>query len=109
MVKLWCGDELFGVTGKGFDPTVGEFSHKDASNANSEPLLRSTVYAGMMCSNCKVTLEKDENSGTDKWTPLGNSSEAPIVVAGGKLKLTTDMVVNAHPRTMEIPFSSALV
>merc|ERR1719171_2234722 len=108
MVKLWAGDELYSVSGKGFDPNVGEFTSASGSNANQEKLLRSTVYAGMMCSNCKISLEKDENTGLDKWTPFGNSSEAPIVVAGGKLKLKTEEVAAAHPRTLEVPFSSAL-
>jgi potassium/sodium efflux P-type ATPase len=108
MVQLWAGDRLYSVTGKGFDPNVGEFKHADGSNANSEALLRSTVYAGMMCSNCKVSLQKEEASGLEKWTPMGNSSEAPIVVAGGKLKMTTEAVAAANPRVLEIPFSSAL-
>merc|ERR1719316_607269 len=35
MVKLWAGDELYEVSGKGFDPNVGEFTHKDnGANGN---------------------------------------------------------------------------
>merc|ERR1719482_2094897 len=105
---LGAGDRLFSVTGKGFDPNHGEFKHADGSNANSDALIRSTVYAGMMCSNCKVTLQKDEKTGQEKWTPMGNSSEAPIVVAGGKLQMQMDDVAAANPRKLEIPFSSAL-
>merc|ERR1719324_146647 len=110
MVKLWCGDELYEVTGKGFDPTVGGFQSKGAAekSANSEKLIRSCVYAGMMCSNCKISLEKDEVTNIEKWTPLGNSSEAPIVVAGMKLGYKTEKVADDHPRTTEIPFSSSL-
>ena len=60
MVQLWAGDRLFSVTGKGFDPNHGEFKHADGSNANSDALIRSTVYAGMMCSNCKVNKDTIE-------------------------------------------------
>merc|ERR1719379_2529381 len=35
MVKLWSGDRLFNVSGKGFDPNVGEFT--DAKGSNSNP------------------------------------------------------------------------
>merc|ERR1719379_801171 len=110
MVKLWCGDELYEVTGKGFDPTVGGFQSKGAAekSANTEKLIRSCVYAGMMCSNCKISLETDEVTKIEKWTPLGNSSEAPIVVAGMKLGYKTEKVADDHPRTTEIPFSSSL-
>merc|ERR1719482_2302418 len=107
MVQLWAGDRLFSVTGKGFDPNVGEFADASGANANSDSLLRSTVYAGVMCSNCKVSLQKDEATGQEKWTPMGNSSEAPIVVAGGKLKMKSEDVAAATPRVLEIPFSSA--
>jgi magnesium-transporting ATPase (P-type) len=108
MVKLWCGDELYEVTGKGFDPTVGGFKTQGGTDANAEKLIRSCVYAGMMCSNCKISQEKDEATGVLKWMPLGNSSEAPIVVAGGKLGYKTEKVAEDHPRTTEIPFSSSL-
>merc|ERR1719352_1032487 len=108
MVKLWCGDELFEVTGKGFDPTVGGFKTAQGADANSEKLIRSCVYAGMMCSNCIIEQKKDEATGVLKWMPMGNSSEAPIVVAGGKLGYKTEKVAADHPRTTEIPFSSSL-
>merc|ERR1719159_253537 len=39
MVQLWAGDRLFSVSGKGFDPNVGEFKSADGKNANSEALL----------------------------------------------------------------------
>merc|ERR1719421_321240 len=71
MVQLWAGDRLYSVSGKGFDPNVGEFKDASGSNANADKLLRSTVYAGMMCSNCKVSLEKDEKTGVENGRPWG--------------------------------------
>ena len=45
-----------------FDPTVGGFQSKGAAekSANSEKLIRSCVYAGMMCSNCKVRFARSK-------------------------------------------------
>ncbi len=42
-----------------------------------------------------------------KWTPYGNSSEAPIVVAAGKVGLWGEDLEYSMPRVFEIPFSSS--
>ena len=66
-----------------------------------------------LCSNCKIAYEADEATGTMVWVPKGNSSEAPISVAAGKLKFWTpdgkkdDSKLN--PRQLEIPSPSAQV
>ena len=37
-----------------------------------------------------------------KWTPKGNSSEAPIVVAARKVGLS-ETIANEYPRVLEVP------
>merc|ERR1719487_2682416 len=87
MVKMWAGKRLFDVTGKGFDPTIGGFKFEDTQgDANAEVSVRSTIFAGWLCSNCKIVKGKDEGTGSTVWKPWGNSSEAPITTAAGKLK-----------------------
>jgi potassium/sodium efflux P-type ATPase len=111
MQQLWAGDNMFEVKGKGFNPTEGGFLDKQGKDAKDNRLLRSTIFAGWLCSNCKIAHEKDEATGAMVWVPKGNSSEAPISVAAGKLKFWTpdgkkdDSKLN--PRQLEIPFSSS--
>merc|ERR1719197_1291375 len=103
---------MFMVSGKGFDPTTGGFTFTEGgADAFSDPLLRSTIYAGWLCSNCKIAYEQDEATSVMKWVPKGNSSEAPISVAAGKLKFWTPDGKKDDsklcPRQLEIPFSSS--
>ena len=49
----------------------------------------------------------DKLSTGGKWTPYGNSSEAPIVVAAGKIGLWSEDLERTMPRVFEVPFSSS--
>jgi potassium/sodium efflux P-type ATPase len=109
MVKAWSGGIMYNVLGKGFDPTIGGFVSEDEVNCNMVANVRSTIYAGWLCSNCKIIRAEDEATKQMLWKPFGNSSEAPITVAAGKLKLWSDGGNDdskANPRVLEIPFSS---
>ena len=54
-VKMWAARKMFDVTGKGFGPNVGGFKKEGSGeDANEDPTLRSTIYAGWLCSNCKI-------------------------------------------------------
>jgi len=116
MVRAWAAGQHYNVTGHGFDPSpeTGKFFQSEGADhaqtdkdqiGNDDKVLRSLLYAGMLCSNCKIVQETD--GALTKWVPKGNSSEAPIVVAGRKLGLSEEVIEQRTPRTFEIPFSSA--
>lgn len=106
-LKIWGDFKEYDVTGKGFTPEGdilfrGE-SQMDEAVGNFQ--LRSTLLAGLLCSNTR--LSQEEVDGTIRWVPMGNSSEAPIVVAAAKAGLWEDDVQAQYPRVAEIPFSSS--
>ena len=68
--------------------------------------MRATLGSAILCSNTTLKLETDEN-GIEKWTPRGNSSEAPLVVAGVKVGLKLEILEMSLERISEIPFSSS--
>jgi potassium/sodium efflux P-type ATPase len=113
MVKMWAGKVMYNVTGKGFDPTNGGIIREDNQvDGNKDPLVVSTIYAGWLCSNCKIVRSEEPGSQQVKWSPIGNSSEAPITVAAGKLGLWDYQTGNQgtpadHERQLEIPFTSS--
>merc|ERR1719463_240239 len=111
MVKMWASKIMHDVTGKGFDPTNGEFKLENTETCtNQDVTVRSTIYCGWQCSNCKIVKEEDEALGVMKWKPWGNSSEAPITVAAGKLGFWNEHGKDdskIHPRVLEVPFSSS--
>jgi magnesium-transporting ATPase (P-type) len=119
MVKCYGGGNMYSVSGTGFNPTVGEFKAEPlpgtegratvapGTNGNTDAVVRSTIFAGYLCSNCTVSQNKE-----GMWEPFGNNSEAPITVAAGKLgfwvpKDESKNMANNNRRVLEIPFSSA--
>lgn len=71
-------------------------------SGQSEPSVRSTLLAGLMCSN--TTIHQDSDS---RWQPKGNSSEAPIVVAAAKIGFWQADADAQFERVVEIPFNSS--
>merc|ERR1719238_2141015 len=71
MVKCYGGGNMYSVSGTGFNPTVGEFkaeplpgtearaSVSPGANGNTDIAIRSTIFAGYLCSNCTVSQNKD--------------------------------------------------
>lgn len=74
-----------------------------SDSGKSEPTVRSTLLAGLLCSN--TTLSQDPES--KQWVPKGNSSEAPLVVGAAKVGFWGKDTDLAFPRVLEIPFNSS--
>merc|ERR1719420_212870 len=103
MVKAWSGGVKYLVSGKGFEPE-GKFTREEGgADSNGDIGVVSTIYSAMLCCNTRV--EKEKESG--KWVPRGNSSEAPIIVAGMKLGFQAEAIEESDKRVLEIPFSSS--
>eukprot|EP00606_Chrysophyceae_sp_TOSAG23-5_P000404 GSChrysophyteH2.ASY1.ANO1.399.1 assembled CDS len=77
---------------------------EDASQAGG---VRATLGSAVLCSNTTLKLEEDSESGESKWTPRGNSSEAPLIVAGHKVGIILEDMETRLGRVFEIPFSSS--
>ena len=63
--------------------------------------VKSNLLAAILCCNTSLSKEKGEDD-IMKWTPKGNSSEAPIVVAARKALWKTgreDGAVGAEQKT----------
>eukprot|EP00931_Biecheleriopsis_adriatica_P083561 TRINITY_DN5716_c0_g1_i1.p1 TRINITY_DN5716_c0_g1~~TRINITY_DN5716_c0_g1_i1.p1 ORF type:complete len:1073 (-),score=268.36 TRINITY_DN5716_c0_g1_i1:190-3408(-) len=106
MVSMWSGDITYDIEGKGFDPTVGKVTVTGTgADANNAMGVQSTLLSALLC--CNTSLEKVKgDDGNEKWEPRGNSSEAPIVVAGRKVGLSENLSTE-YKRLVEIPFSSS--
>lgn len=107
LVAMFAGGTAYTVTGKGFDPTTGGITAAGSvESAANDSCVRATLGSAILCSNTTLKLEKDED-GHEKWTPRGNSSEAPLVVAGVKIGLKLEVLEKSLERVSEIPFSSS--
>eukprot|EP01047_Picozoa_sp_COSAG01_P005184 COSAG01_NODE_175_length_22996_cov_18.857892_14_plen_1178_part_00 len=108
LVAMFTGGKDYTVSGKGFDPTVGGITAEGAEGSAADVLsVRATLESAILCSNTTLKLEEDEETGVAKWTPRGNSSEAPLVVAGHKIGVKLEEMEQAVERVTEVPFSSS--
>ncbi|TYZ66338.1 hypothetical protein PybrP1_005486 [[Pythium] brassicae (nom. inval.)] len=94
------------ITGAGgFIPT-GDILRNGVSQAQSNSQVRASLLSAVLCSNTSLQRETDAD-GHVAWVPMGNSSEAPLVVAAAKAGIWREQATEAFPRVAEIPFSSA--
>eukprot|EP00435_Cladocopium_sp_Y103_P010272 s1159_g2.t1 len=105
MVGMYAAGTTYEVTGKGFDPEVGNVMRADGQDGRNDMGVKSNLLTAILCCNTTLSKEKDE-AGVMKWTPKGNSSEAPIVVAARKVGLSEN-IAGDYPRVLEVPFSSS--
>ncbi|KAL7685735.1 putative P-type ATPase, HAD superfamily, P-type ATPase, transmembrane domain superfamily [Plasmopara halstedii] len=106
-VKMWSDSVMYDITGIGFTPN-GDILHNGVSQIkppNVSIPVRTTLLSAVLCSN--TSLQKEENdSGASEWVPMGNSSEAPLIVAAAKAGIWREDVMRKYPRQTEVPFSS---
>jgi magnesium-transporting ATPase (P-type) len=108
LVAMYAGDMDFKVDGKGFDPTVGGITvQSSGANAADKGGVKAILGSAVLCSNTSLKLEEDEETKEMKWTPRGNSSEAPLVVGAHKIGIKFDELEASNERVYEIPFSSS--
>jgi len=108
LVAMYAGDVDYTVSGKGFDPTVGTIVTASSNEtATSHGCIQATLGSAVLCSNTTLKLETDADSGVAKWMPRGNSSEAPLIVAGHKVGIKLEDLEKSLERVAEIPFSSS--
>lgn len=106
MVKMWSGNVDYNVSGKGFNPTVGNITYEQNGEDAAAALgVQSTLASALLC--CNTTVKEELVDGENKWVPYGNSSEAPIVVAAAKVGLWATELEKTVPRLYEVPFASS--
>lgn len=97
--KIYVFDKIIDVTGDGYIPS-GKFLYKDDQIPNNDPQVYQLLLAGALCNDAKL-LNND-----DKWSIIGDPTEAAIVVAAQKYGIDTSSIQSQYKRINEIPFSS---
>lgn len=106
-VKMWSDSVVYDITGTGFNPT-GDILHNGVSQIKAPSVsipVRTTLLSAVLCSNTSLQQEESD-TGAPMWVPMGNSSEAPLVVAAAKAGIWREEAMKTHPRVAEVPFSS---
>ncbi|TDH73991.1 hypothetical protein CCR75_003635 [Bremia lactucae] len=103
-VKLWSDAVMYDITGKGFTPH-GDIIADGVSHVHESISVRATLLSAVLCSNTNLQQDQDE-AGAISWVYMGNSSEAPLIVAAAKANIWRDEAMRNYPRQLEVPFSS---
>jgi Ca2+-transporting ATPase len=124
VTRLFAGDQVFEVTGEGYEP-VGEIretsselkvlsselsgkgierrsDNSELRTQNSEPSqspgLRELLTAGVLCNGATLRQE----NGT--WQVIGDPTEGALLVAAAKAALTIETLESAYQFLGEVPF-----
>ncbi|MEX2512483.1 MAG: cation-transporting P-type ATPase [Cyclobacteriaceae bacterium] len=98
--KIYAGEQLFEVTGLGYQPS-GEIVYEGKKIDPSHfPALAHSLRAGMLCNDSAVT----EKNGA--WEVEGDPTEGALLVAAHKAGYQKEDLEQSFPRLSTIPFES---
>ena len=100
---IYCPDQWWRFTGRGYDPTDGMVIDDGKSLADKYALSR-TLTAAVLCSNAELIREQEH--GRDFWTVRGDPTEGAIMVASCKAGLSLPVLQNDFVRLNETPFDA---
>jgi P-type Ca2+ transporter type 2C len=101
--RLWTPAGEATLTGSGYSPNGDVVRRGRPVTEDSDHELAELLRAGVLCND--ATLRPPERDDPE-WRPLGDPTEAALLVAGAKLGLNRSVLERAMPRIAEVPFDS---
>lgn len=101
--NLWLPDQEYTVTGLGYAPEGKVLAGKREVKADGNTDLKMLLTAAVLCSNARVVPPNEES---DRYTVLGDPTEACLGVAAQKAGIDIDRQSVQTPRLRELPFDS---
>ncbi len=101
--NLWLPDGELDVTGIGYAPVGSILRDGQAIHAGQNAGLRQLLTAASLCSNARIL---PPQQGSDRYTVLGDPTEACLGVVAQKAGLDSEERTAALPRLRELPFDS---
>ena len=101
--NLWLPGKELTVTGLGYAPKGQILDGKTPVTVEQSGDLKRLLTAAALCSNARVV---PPEPGSDRYTVLGDPTEACLGVVAEKAGLNYEAVVRQMPRVRELPFDS---
>lgn len=101
--NLWLPGQELKVTGLGYAPVGKIFSGDKEIYAAGNMDLKTLLTAASLCNNARLVPPNDE---TDRYTVLGDPTEACLGVAAQKAGIDVNEQLMLTPRIRELPFDS---
>jgi potassium/sodium efflux P-type ATPase len=110
VTDLWLSGQSYSVSGIGYAPE-GQIQPKNMDHhrsarpdgAISDGSMQRLLTAAVLCNNARVL---PPNGGANRWTILGDPTEAALKVVAAKGGVEATSVEQEYPRWREIPFES---
>lgn len=102
--KVWMGGRVFDVTGEGYEPEGAVFLEGSKVTRTSRTDLR--LLSEVAALNNKATLVPPLDRRKSRWTAVGDSTEAALLVLAAKANLDPKKALAERPRIGLIPFES---
>lgn len=103
VTHAWLPGQEFNVTGLGYAPEGKIMAGDKEVAASDNPDLKMLLTAAGLCSNARVVPPNEEN---DRYTVLGDPTEACLGVVARKAGIDLHKQVELTPRLRELPFDS---
>lgn len=101
--NLWLPEKELAVTGLGYAPKGKILDGEAGIYADEDPDLKLLLTAAGLCSNARLVPPGENN---DRYTVLGDPTEACLGVAAQKAGIDLEDVSARTPRIRELPFDS---
>jgi cation-transporting P-type ATPase F len=98
--SVLAGDRRYEVDGAGYAPEGGIRIGDERADAADHPALAACLVAGMLCG------DGDAIARDGGWEPVGDPTEAALVVAARKAGMDRAEALRRLPRTDVVPFES---
>lgn len=103
VLNLWMPGQELNVTGLGYAPEGQILKNGKPLRAAEDLSLKMLTTAASLCSNAKIIPPGEES---DRYTVLGDPTEACLHVVAQKAGLLLDLLPEQQPRLRELPFDS---
>ncbi|MEN6340774.1 MAG: cation-transporting P-type ATPase [Clostridiaceae bacterium] len=101
--NLWLPGKELNVTGQGYAPIGKILNGKTEVTAQTDGDLKMLLTAAALCSNARIVAPEP---GSDRYTVLGDPTEACLGVVAKKAGFDIEAIVKSTPRVRELPFDS---
>jgi len=103
--SFFCGDEIFSVSGSGFDPTTGtltidgeEISESAMATLKVDKGFKLAAACTILCQNSNI------REVANTWKAIGNPTDSACAVFGWKMLDSVETFRKKHPRFREFTF-----
>jgi magnesium-transporting ATPase (P-type) len=103
--KVWMGGDIFDVTGEGYEPSGSIFLSGQEVKASDRKDFGTLCEVAAL--DNKATLVPPLDRRKYRWTAVGDSTDAALLVLAAKASLDPKKTLEEQPRIGMIPFESA--